>query len=51
LVNVNCGDNVPCAENESQLNRHTEVKVMGYSYKEKKYKFDPDKYKDGEKID
>lgn len=48
---INCGDNVPCTENESQLNRRTEVKVMGYSHKEKKYKFDQDKYKDGEKID
>ena len=46
-----CKDGVPCSESEHQINRRTEVKVIGYSHKEKKYKFDPSKYKKGEVID
>lgn len=46
-----CKDGVPCSESEHQINRRTEVKVVGYSHKEKKYKFDPSKYQKGEVID
>ncbi|HLP04719.1 MAG TPA: OmpA family protein [Paludibacter sp.] len=48
---VDCGDAVPCSESDHQMNRRTEVKVMGYSHKEKTYKFDPGKYKAGQIID
>lgn len=48
---ITCGGNIPCTERNHQLNRRTEVRVMGYSHKEKKYKFDPSKYKEGEVID
>jgi len=48
---VICGDKVSCTKAEHQLNRRTEVKVKGYSHKDKKYKFDPAKYKNGEVID
>jgi len=46
-----CAKGVPCSEAEHQLNRRTEVKVMGYSHKKKKYNFDPSKYKPGDIID
>jgi len=46
-----CGPGLPCSESEQQLNRRTEVRVMGYSHKDKKYRFDPSKYKQGDVID
>jgi len=48
---VNCGADVPCSEHDHQLNRRTEVKIIGYLHKEKRYKFDLDKYKTGQTID
>lgn len=46
-----CADGVPCSEVEHQLNRRTEMKVIGYSHKEKRANLDPSKYKQGEIID
>jgi len=48
---VNCGADVPCSEHDHQLNRRTEVKIIGYLHKEKRYKFELDKYKPGQTIE
>ena len=46
-----CSDGVPCSDEEHQTNRRTEVKVTGYTTPQKvSENIDPDKFKDGEKI-
>ena len=46
-----CSDGVPCTDEEHQANRRTEVKVTGYTTPQKvSENIDPDKFKDGEKI-
>jgi len=46
-----CVDGVPCTEAEHQVNRRTEVKVIGYTIPQKEpEEINPDKFKNGEKM-
>ena len=46
-----CADGVPCTEEEHQVNRRTEVKVTGYTVKQKETdNIDPDLFSEGDKI-
>ncbi len=47
----NCKDGVTCSEEEHQLNRRTEFKVLGFSTPTNRGQFDPTKFVDGEVID
>jgi outer membrane protein OmpA-like peptidoglycan-associated protein len=46
-----CAPGVPCTEEEHQLNRRTEVKVTGFTAKQKETdNIDPDLFNEGDKI-
>ena len=51
LIN-HCADGVPCSEEEYQVNRRTEVKVIDYQVEQKSplADVDPDQFKDGDVI-
>ena len=47
----NCKDGVPCTEEQHQMNRRTEFKVIGYSAPMTTGQFDPARFRDGEIVD
>lgn len=46
-----CSDGVFCSEEDHQLNRRTEFKVIGYNQPSTRGQFDPTKFIDGEEVD
>lgn len=46
-----CSDGVPCSEAEHQVNRRTEVKVIGFTVALRTFQVDPEKFKPGTRVD